>query len=293
MAEKTHWEPPKLDLSVDRHSAFKTWKESWDDYAVITKLADNDAAYQCSMLRYTFTEDTRKIYNTLELTDDEKKDVKKILEKLEAFAKGTVNETMERHTFNCRSQEEGEPFDDFITELKVLSKNCNFCPTCHDGLLRDRIVAGIRDTSLRQKLLSDSKLDLKKAEDACRAREKSLHGAKMFNNKHDDREADGGVDELTNRFNRNRIHDNSYSSRGGRGGRRGNFSRRGGDRRPASNDNRSPASGSGNPCKFCVRQHQYGRDHCPAWGKRCAACGLHVAITSKVARFARRELSGM
>ena len=78
------------------------------------------------MLRYTFTEETRKIYNTLNLTPDEAKDDKVIITKLETFAKGTVNETLERHTFNSRTQEEGESFDDFLTELKVLLKNCNF-----------------------------------------------------------------------------------------------------------------------------------------------------------------------
>ena len=81
MAEsKSNWEPPKLDLSVDRHSAFRAWKESWDDYAIITKLGEQDPAYQCSVLRYTFTEDTRKIYNTLELSEAEKKDKSIILQ---------------------------------------------------------------------------------------------------------------------------------------------------------------------------------------------------------------------
>ena len=61
MTEKNTWEPPKLDLSVDRYSAYKAWKESWDDYAVITKLAQQEAGYQCSMLRYAFTEETRRI----------------------------------------------------------------------------------------------------------------------------------------------------------------------------------------------------------------------------------------
>ena len=270
---KNNWEPPKLDLSVDRHCAFKAWKESWDDYAIITKLEEQSAAYQCSVLRYTFTEDTRKIYNTLELTDAEKQNKTTILEKLEAFAKGTVNETMERHTFNSRIQEDGETFDDFVTELKILSKNCNFCATCHDGLLRDRIVAGIRDNALRQKLLSDSKLDLKKAEDACRALEKARQGAKMFNNKKDEKTDESSIDELTNRYGRNRIYD-SGSSRGARGGRRG--ARRGTDRRALpSTDNRTPAPTTpNNPCRFCVKHHQYGRENCPAWGKKCSACGL-------------------
>ena len=163
MAASAKWEPPVLDLSVDRYSAYKAWSDRWNDYSIVTKLKDENAEYRCSMLRYTFTEETRKIYNTLNLTADEAKDDKAIIEKLEAFGKGTINETLERHTFNSRNQEEGECFDDFLTELKILLKNCNFCGTCVDGLLRDRIVSGIRDSSLRQKLLSDTDLTLKKA----------------------------------------------------------------------------------------------------------------------------------
>ena len=175
------FEPPTLDLTVDRYSAFKAWHDRWNDYAIVTKLKDEAAEYQCSMLRYTFTEETRKIYNTLNLSADEAKDIKEILKKLEAFAKGTVNETLERHTFNSRKQDEDECFDDFLTDLKVLIKNCNYCANCVDGVLRDRIVAGIRDLSLRQKLLSENDLTLKKAEDACRAREKAVQGAKLLN----------------------------------------------------------------------------------------------------------------
>ena len=128
-----------MDLTVDRYNAFKAWKDRFDDYAVVSKLDQEDPAYQCSILRYCFTEETRKIYNTLALTEEEKKNSKVIVEKLESFAQGTVNETMERHTFNTRNQEEGESFDDFLTELKLLRKNCNFCDACSDGLLRDRI----------------------------------------------------------------------------------------------------------------------------------------------------------
>ena len=129
-AKHNNWEPPKLDLTVDRYSAFKAWKDRWTDYAIITKLADETPEYICSTLRYTFTEETRKIFNTLNLTTEEAKDSTAIITKWETFAKVTVNETMERHTFNTRNQEDGEAFDDFLTELKVLRKNCNFCTYC-------------------------------------------------------------------------------------------------------------------------------------------------------------------
>ena len=118
-----NWEPPKLDLSVDKHSAFKLWKERYTDYCVVTKLADEDAAYRCSTLRYTFTEETRKIYNTLGLTEAEQANDTTIIAKLEEYSKGTVNQMMERYLFFDRDQDDGECCDDFITDIKHLSKN--------------------------------------------------------------------------------------------------------------------------------------------------------------------------
>ena len=266
-AANTKFEPPILDLSVDRYSAYRAWFDRWTDYSIVTKLKDESAEYRCSMLRYTFTEETRKIYNTLNLNADEAKDDKVIIEKLEAFAKGTINETLERHTFNSRSQEEGECFDDFLTELKVLLKNCNFCANCVDGLLRDRIVSGIRDSSLRQKLLSDTDLTLKKAEDACRAKEKAVQGARMLgnnrNNENPDNNAD--VDELSRRYGRMRQPSFQPQRERGRSSRRGSV--RGRFEGPASRS-------EGPPCKFCTNVHQWGKQFCPGWDKTCEACGL-------------------
>ena len=130
------WTPPILDLSVDRFAAFKIWRSRWNDFAIVTELAQKEPEFQCSMLRYAFSEDTRKIYESLSLSDDDKKNVNTILKAMETFARGVVNETLERHTFNSRKQEDGECFDDFITDVKILSKNCNFCDTCHDGLIQ-------------------------------------------------------------------------------------------------------------------------------------------------------------
>ena len=264
------WEPPKLDLGVERYNAFKSWKQRWKDYSIVTKLNDESAEYKCSMLRYTFSDETQKIYETLGLTDDEEKDVNIIINKLETFAKGTVNETMERHIFNSRDQQDGEPFDDFLTEIKILSKNCNFCQTCHDGLIRDRIVGGIQDPSLRQKLLSDDKLSLKKCEEACRAREKAKEGGKLFSGKNKSDDKDGDVDAVHGRFDR-------PPQRGGSSNRGGNSNRGGG--RGGYNNNRGGRGGgnaqpkSSDTCKFCVHYHKYGRSNCHAWGKPCNACG--------------------
>ena len=62
------WSPPILDLSVDRYAAWKTWKSRWEEYAIVTELSTKPQTYQCSMLRYAFNEETRKIYDSLSLS---------------------------------------------------------------------------------------------------------------------------------------------------------------------------------------------------------------------------------
>ena len=63
--------PPTLDLSVDRYAAFQVWYEKWLDYALLTDLADKPQKYQAAMLRYTFSEESRNIYESLGLNEEE------------------------------------------------------------------------------------------------------------------------------------------------------------------------------------------------------------------------------
>ena len=75
-----------------------------------------------------------------------------------------------RDSFNSKRQEEGEKFDDFLTEIKLLSKNCNFCDACYPSLFRDRIVSGIFSDEVIEKLLSEKDFTLEKAMEACRSK---------------------------------------------------------------------------------------------------------------------------
>ena len=90
------FKPPNLDLSLRRYDAWLTWKRKWDDYVIVAGLADKDEPYKCAILRYTFSEETTKIYESLTLSEDDKKSTAAILKELEAYAKGIVNQTLER-----------------------------------------------------------------------------------------------------------------------------------------------------------------------------------------------------
>ena len=105
MASIISFTPPTLDLSIDRYAAWSYCKDKWYDYIIVSGLDEKEIQIQCSTLRYTFTDETRRIYNTLQLSDEDKKDPEKIIKALEELARGIINETLESHAFNTRTQE--------------------------------------------------------------------------------------------------------------------------------------------------------------------------------------------
>ncbi len=67
----------------------------------------------------------------------------------------------ERARFNQRVQQTNEPVDNFITALYALAENCNY-GALHDQLLRDRLVVGLRDRTLSERMQLDRDRTLEK-----------------------------------------------------------------------------------------------------------------------------------
>ena len=56
--------PLTLDMSVDRYAAFRSWKECWEDFSLLVEMDKKSKTVHAAMLRYTFSEDTRNIYES-------------------------------------------------------------------------------------------------------------------------------------------------------------------------------------------------------------------------------------
>ena len=78
--------------------------------------------------------------------------------------------SIERFKFFTRNQEPEKTFEKFLTELKLLASSCNFADL-EDSLLRDRVVCGILDSNMRERLLKYANLHLNKCLQICRAAE--------------------------------------------------------------------------------------------------------------------------
>ena len=58
----------------------------------------------------------------------------------------------------------------------ILSETCDFHAITPEEILRDRLVFGIQDGKVRERLLREADLTLKKTDEICRAAE-SMHGS--------------------------------------------------------------------------------------------------------------------
>ena len=96
------------------------------------------------------------------LTAAEAKQYNTIKGKFERHFVVKRNVIFERAKFNLRSQNDNESVDTFITDLHCLAEYCEF-GTFKDDLIRDRIIAGLKDKKLSEQLQLDPKLTLEKA----------------------------------------------------------------------------------------------------------------------------------
>ena len=125
------------------------------------------------MFLYSIGPQAVKTYNSFDLSEDDKRNLDAIIAAFDKYAIGETNETFERYLFNKRDQQEGEPIDQYVAELRILAQSCNFCDCLNDSLIRERIVLGIRDSGTCKRLLQQQQLTFQRCIDICKSSEAS------------------------------------------------------------------------------------------------------------------------
>ena len=218
------------------------------------------------MLLNSIGTDARKIYNGFGFDNGDTRDIATILKKFDEQIIGELNETYERYKFNSRKQATGERFDRYLTDLRHLAKNCNFCNCLCDTLLRDRIVMGIHDNETRKRLLEMKDLTMDRCVDVCRAYEATETRMQAI-------ATDNPLEEVHSvRCTLSRLHPKKIYD---------------GDR--TLKPNRKP--NARDTCKFCGQQHEIKNELCPAWGRVCSGrvcsgcgCRNHFAVCCKTGK---------
>ena len=102
------------------------------------------------------------IFQSFGLSADKSKSYSTVKAKFESHFIKRRNTIFEQAKFNRRVQQEGDSVDDFIIDLYSLAEHCQY-GNLNDKMVRDRIVVGIKDSKLSEKLQMDNELPLEKA----------------------------------------------------------------------------------------------------------------------------------
>ena len=123
-------------------------------------------------LLYCLGQDSEEILEAQGITEEELKKYSTVVEKFDEYFNVRANPIYERARLSKRIQEPGETAEQYILALYALAENCGYGSVAlKQDAIRDRLVVGMRDARLSQRLQLDSKLTLEKAKTALRQAE--------------------------------------------------------------------------------------------------------------------------
>ena len=169
MAANVSLKPPgRFDFK--RPDAWPKWKRRFQQYLTATGLDKEEDARKISTLLYCLGEESEDVLTSTNITEADRKKYDSVVEKFDSFFNVRRYVIYERARFNRRDQLEGESAEQYITCLYSLIETCEY-GTFKEEMLRDRLVVGIRDVAMSQKLQMDAELTLEKAKKAIRQKE--------------------------------------------------------------------------------------------------------------------------
>lgn len=166
--------PEPLHLSGNIRKNWLVFKQKLQLFITATEPEKpRPSAVKAAILLSTAGDEALDVYNNFSFAAGEnREDYDTLVRKFEEYCVDQGNEVYERHIFRLRTQEDSEPFERFLRDLKKQAKLCNF-GSLEESMIRDQVVFGTNNAKLREKLLSDKDLNLQKAEEICKAAELS------------------------------------------------------------------------------------------------------------------------
>lgn len=260
--------PSSMTWSGNLSDNWKFYKQKFILYLQATKSDNESSEFKSSILLSSIGDKALKVYNNFVFENEEDKmKLEKIIAKYDEYFLPEKNVTYERHVFFLRNQLDGESIDNYITELRDLSSSCEFGDLC-DSLIKDRLVLGVNEVAVKERLLRVKDLTLAKAMDICRSAERTRQQMENLSGTEN-----ASLNDL------HRISTSASTSQGFEQARkpprrsqpqfqksRFEYARRA----PTRNQYEMSCEADKFVCKKCATRH--GKNECPAYGIRCRRC---------------------
>ena len=243
-----------LDLNSDNLS--ESWRR-WSQTMKLTltgPLSKRTNKEKCAFFLLYIGQEARDIFNTWTLAQNEEDKPDVLFEKFEEYFKPKKNLTVLRHKFNSRIQGATETADQFITDLKLLSLDCEY-GALREEMIRDRLVVGIFSEEVKEKLLQEAELSLDDAVKTIKAVEGSKNHIRSMGNG-----VESSIDAVKKKMQHTKVKHQVNKK--------------------MSNSQQ---------CGRCGERHMKGQ--CPAQGKKCLKCSKRNHF-AKMCR-SRKDIHGI
>ena len=193
------------------------------------------------------------------LSDEDQKKYSIVREKFNRYFMKKRNVIFERAKFNSQCQQKGETVDDFITNLHCLAESCAY-KNLHTEMIRDRIVVGLLDDGLSEKMQLDPNLTLEKAVSMARQSEavhKQQGVVRGTSHESDELEFENLEAVNSRRGDKTKLATQKYKSPG-----------KTTVNKQSTNNQRMQS----NKCSRCGKTPWHNRQQCPAKDVQCHKC---------------------
>ena len=246
--------PENFDFS--KPDQWSKWKRRFEQFASASGLDKEEDARRISTLLYCLGEEADDVLNSTNISAEDAKKYDKVIGKFDEYFQVRKNVIYERARFNRRDQLEGESAEEYITALYALVKTCDYKADQQDEMLRDRLVVGIRDKAVSDKLQLEAGLTLESAKKTIRQREAvKEHRQELQGAAGESRKSQSVVEGVTGRSTHKPPRDRA---------------------RGASQNSKPPFKGrrpnQRDTCTRCGRKKHAAGERCPAQGVVCHRC---------------------
>ncbi len=153
-------QPPE-PFNFSKPQEWEKWIWRFERFRLASNLHVSSQANQVNTLIYCMGDEADDVLRGQPLSNPQHQEYETVKETFNRFFMPKKNVIYERARFNQRVQQTNEPVDNFITALYALAENCNY-GALHDQLLRDRLLVGLRDRTLSERMQLDRDRTLEK-----------------------------------------------------------------------------------------------------------------------------------
>ena len=245
--------PQPLSKAGDMSENWQRWKKDFLLYLEASNNSKKSGDLKAYLLRSQIGKVGQEaIDKIIPQNSKVKDDINILLAMLDLHFSPKNKQVVDRYNFFTRSRKSKESIEEYIEDLKKMAANCSFGHVTN-SLIRDRVIADLKDKNLRNKLFEIQNLDLFTLMTAFKEHE-TLVQQKSQASKKNTAEVKKNTSHGAHISNIENANDNSNITK-----------------LPEQSQQNLKNKETRRQCWRCKQQHPI--KSCPAWGFKCEKCG--------------------